>query len=62
MIVEIALSSCEISGIYICSDRNLPESEHADDVVLLSYDSNNLQVFLDRLKDSLGKFGMRFAP
>lgn len=52
----MALSLCENSGADIYSNRNLFDSEYANDVVLLSKDPSKLQVFLDRPNDSIGTF------
>lgn len=62
MVVEIGLCPCENSGTNICSDRKPCDLEYADNVVLLSEDLMKLQVILDRLNDSTGMFGIRFAP
>ncbi|MBM6549358.1 reverse transcriptase family protein, partial [Streptococcus dysgalactiae subsp. equisimilis] len=63
MILEIALSSCENSGIQLFPGGSvLSDLEYADDVVLLSEDAGKLQAFLDGLNYSVGVFGMRFAP
>lgn len=60
--MEIALSSCENCGMDICSDGNhLFDFKYADDVVVLSEGSSHLQIFLDRLRDSVGMFDMHFA-
>lgn len=49
MVIELALSSCEDSGIHTYSDRELSDSEYADDIVLPSENPSKLQVFLDSL-------------
>lgn len=56
--MKIALSSCGNGDTEICLDRNPSDLEYADDDVLLSEDSSNLQVFLHRLNNSVGIFGM----
>lgn len=45
MVMEIASSSCEISGIDVRSNRKLSDLEYADDFVVLSGDSSKLHVF-----------------
>lgn len=45
MVMEIALFSCEISGVDICLDRSLFDLEYADDFVPLGEDSSKLHVF-----------------
>lgn len=60
-VMETALSSCENSGVDICSNGNLFDEEHADDFVLLNEDPSKLQFSPDRLNDSVGMFEMVFA-
>ncbi|VDP26324.1 unnamed protein product [Echinostoma caproni] len=60
--MEIALSSCEDSGIDLLSDSRLSALEYADDIVLLTEDRGELQAFLDGLNASVSLFGIRFAP
>lgn len=55
MIMKLALFSCEISGIDICSDRNLSDLHYANNVVLLSKDSSKLHVFHRPLADCRGQ-------
>lgn len=62
MVIETAPSWGENSGFDTCPDRNPFDLECADDAVLLSKDPNKLQVFLGRLNDYVGTFGMGFAP
>lgn len=45
MVVKISLSIYEDSGLDVYSDRNLPNLEYADDVVLLTGDPSTQQVF-----------------
>lgn len=52
VVIEIALSSSDNSGISIGSNKNLSDLECADEVVLLNEDSTKLQVFLARLNGS----------
>lgn len=61
MTIEIALSLFENSRLNIYSDRNLFDSEYADDVVLLSAHLHKLQFFRHRLNDSAAMNGMRFS-
>lgn len=61
MVRELALASCENSGIGICSDGNLIDFQYADDVALLSENLSKLQVFIDRLDDTMGTLGIHFA-
>lgn len=60
--MQIAQSFYENFGTGMCSDRNLSDLEHVDDVVLLSEEPIDLQVFSDRLNDSVRRFEMRFTP
>lgn len=60
--MKIVLSSRENGDIDIQSDRKLFDFEQADDVVLLSGDPSDLQLFLERLSHRADTFGMRFAP
>lgn len=59
--MKIIISPRRNDGIDICSDGNLADSEYADGVALLGEDPNELQVFLNRLNDGVGMFGMRLA-
>lgn len=56
------LSLCDNGGIDICSDDKLTDLEYGEDVMLLSGDSVELQVFLHRLDESIDTLGIRFAP
>lgn len=58
LVIEIALSPRENTGIDIFSDSNLSGLEH----VVMSEDPSELQVFPDRLNDNVGMFGMHFVP
>lgn len=60
MAIKLVLFSCENSGIDICQDRNLSDSEYANAVMLLSKDPSKLQIHLNRLNDSVGMFEMHF--
>lgn len=60
--MKIALSSCGNSGRDNYPLGNLSDLEQINDVVLRSENSSYFQVFLDRLNDSVGKFGMCLAP
>lgn len=62
MIMKMAVSSYEYSGIDICLYRNLSDLEYTTDVVLLSADPSKLQVLFDSLNGSVSIFGVRFAP
>lgn len=55
MIIRVALSSCETSGVGICLDKELRDLGYADDVVLLSLGLGILQAFFVRVDE----FGMR---
>lgn len=55
--MEIAPSPCENSRRDICSDRNLS----GENAVLLNEYSSKLQVFLNRLDDSVSIFGDSFC-
>lgn len=48
--------------IDICLDSNWYDVGYANDVVILNEDPIKLRVFVDRLKDSVGMFGMCFTP
>ena len=61
-LLENALSSCEDSGIELLPGGKLSDLEYADDIVLLSEDPGKLQALLNCLSNSVGMFGMRFAP
>lgn len=56
MIKEIALFVCENS------DSQKTDLEYVGDVVLLRLDSSQLQVFLDRLNNTVAMFGVNFTP
>lgn len=56
MSVKIIPSSCENIGIDMCSNRKPSDLDYVDNVVLLSEESSKVQVFLDRLNDSVGMF------
>lgn len=58
---DIVLSSSGNSGIDVYSDKKLSDFECADDIVLLSEDSNKLEDFLDCVNDGVGMFGTSFA-
>lgn len=62
MITRIILSSCESKAVNISSDKKLSNLKYRDDCVILGEDPRNLLVFLDSLNDSIGMFGMHFAP
>lgn len=61
IILEIDPSPCENSGINFCWDWNLSDVEYAHDVLLITEDSSNLQVFLNCLSNFVVTFGTRFA-
>lgn len=54
MVRQIALSSCEITGTDISAYRKVPDSEYANNAVLLGEKPNELQVFLDCLNNDAG--------
>lgn len=62
MVTGTALSSYWSGNIDSCSNRNPYDLKYAEDIMLLNEDSNKLLVFLDRLKDCVDVFWMRFAP
>ncbi|VDP92715.1 unnamed protein product [Echinostoma caproni] len=63
LILVIALSSCEDSGIDLLPGGKLSDLQYADDIVLLSQDPGcKLQAFLNSLSTSVAMFGMRLAP
>lgn len=60
-ITEITPSSGENNGTDNSSDKNLSDSEYADNFVLMNEDPCMFEVFLDRLNDSFSMARMRFA-
>lgn len=58
----MVLASVMNIDVVICSNKSLSDSEYVDDIVLLSEDSRNLQVSIDRLNDSIAMFRMFFVP
>lgn len=61
MVVEIALSSNENSGIDIRSNWTLPELKYVSNLVLPNDDPPSLQVFLNLLNVSVATFDIRFT-
>lgn len=61
LLMEAALSSCELGDINTPWDRYLSAPEYVVDIVLLNEEPNKLLIFLDYLNDSVGMFGMRVA-
>lgn len=52
------LPKCDDSGISICSDNELIDTENAKDMLLLTGEPRNLCGFFDRLNDSVSMFGL----
>lgn len=61
LVTETVLFSYENRIIGICSDTNLYDLEHADDVLLPFEDSSKSQIF-QIVWTSVGVFGMHSAP
>lgn len=61
MLLEMALSICENSGIDVFPHRKMTDMEYAVAVVLLSEDPSKFEVFIDRLNNNVYRFGVRFA-
>jgi hypothetical protein len=61
-ILEGALKGSEDLGVELLPGNKLTDIEYADDIALLSSSSSNMQIMLNRLNDTVGLYGMRFAP
>lgn len=61
MAMKTTLFSRENNDTDICSDKKPSDAEYGEDIVLLSEYSNNSQVYLCRLVDSVCIFGICFA-
>lgn len=62
MIVELALSSCEISCFDIFSSSKLYGLKYKDTIVHLNEDSGDLSLFLAHINDRVAKFRFRCEP
>ena len=61
MLME-SLQFSDTSGVELLPGRCLSDIEYADDIALLGSDPTQMQVTLNKINKSAGKFGMHFEP
>lgn len=59
--MDKALFSCDDSDMDICKERNSPDLEDVNDIVLLGEEPGSLKLFLDHPNFSVYMFRMFFS-